>query len=328
MAQATPQAPAKEAAKTPEQIHLENCQNLFNQVFDTNKKYMFQLVATNMEREIPVHEVVNNRSVPLPNKKFKPAQNIVYTSQIVWPKGLKDPWSDKERNPGRYIIRYYDGCTTLFVDQQTQDRVAVEQFMKQTRERRFLEGKWGCYGDETMLLLYMHMCSWNQDSLFKTRTSSTVFVPVDRMKIATAESARLDLTEKALQMAKDASEKKMMIHASYLGVPMIDWDSDNPLTPEEIRAEYRKESLRNPSKFIESYGDKTIEIKYYISKSLETGLIDVKFNPNKAVWASSKNVICDISGLKSHDAIADKLFEFSQLEEGTEFLLQLQAVHK
>jgi hypothetical protein len=328
MAEATSQAPTKPAAKTKEQIHLENCKSVVDKVFDTQKKYVFQLVSENIERELPAYEVVNNRATPLSGKKFRPSNNIVYTAQIVWPDGLLDPFSKKERRGGRYVIRYYDGCTSLFVDDQPEDRVTVEQLMKQTRERRFLEGKFGCYGDERMLLLYLHICSWNQDSLFKTRSSSTVFVPIDRLKIASAEAEKLDIQEKALQLAKEASEEKMLIHAIYLGIPTKDYDSDNDLTPTEIRSRYRKAALKDAESFIASYGNKSIEIKYYINKSLETGLIDVKYNPNKAVWGSSKSVICDISGLKSHEAISDRLFEYSQLEDGAEFLIQLQALYK
>lgn len=328
MAEATPQAPAKKAVKNEKELHLERCKAVLNQVFDSEKKYMFQLASSNLEREIPPYEVVNNRSIPVTTQKFKPAQNIVYTAQIVWPEGLKDPWSSKDRKQGRYVIRYYDGCSTLFVDEQPQDRVTIEQMMKQTKERRFLEGKFGAYGDETMLLTYLYICSWNADSPFKTRSSSTVFVPVDRMKIATAETARLDLTEKALQLAKEASEQKMMIHANFLGIPMKDWDSDNDLTASEIRAAYRKRALQDADGFIKSYGNKSIEIKYYISKALETGVIDVNFSPNIAVWGTSKSKICDISGLKSHEVIGEKLFEFSQLPDGEEFLIQLKAVYE
>lgn len=326
MADASPQAPTKRAEKTTKQLHFETCERILKQVFDTEKKYVFQLAAQNMERQLPVYEIENNRSTPITTKKFKPKQNIVFTSQIVWPDGLKDPWSGKERKQGRYIIRYYDGCSTLFIDDQPQDRVTVEQLMKQTQYREFLDGKFGVNGYETMLLQYMHICSWNGDSPFRTQSANAIFVPVDRTKIATQETARLDLTEKALGLAKDASEQKMMIHANYLGIPMKDWDSDNNLTSEEIRAEYRKRALQDADGFIKSYGNKSIEIKYYISKALETGIIDWKSNPNIAVWGTSKNKICDISGLKSHEAISEKIFEHSQLQEGEEFLIQLKAV--
>ena len=80
--------------------------------------------------------------------------------------------------------------------------------------------------------------------------------------------------------------------------------------------------------FLSSYGNTSLEIKYYIDKALSAGIIANKDNPNKANWSKSGNVICDISGLRSPEAIANRLFEFSQTEEGEEFKLQLIAISK
>ena len=55
------------------------------QEFDATKKYVFQLAVENMENEKPVIDARTNR--PLPHKKFKPLQNLVMTSQIVWNNG-------------------------------------------------------------------------------------------------------------------------------------------------------------------------------------------------------------------------------------------------
>lgn len=282
-----------------------------SQKFDVNKKYMFELAVQNPEREYPVMDMFTKRQIQ--NVKFKPFQNIVLTSQIVW-------------NGERRGLRYYDGCTSIFIDEQPKDRETIDQLIKQTRQRHFEEGKFGVYGEERQLLLYLNICSWNGDSPFRTRTADVIFVSVNADKRAAEESIKLDQTEKALQYAKEASEVKMRIHANYLGIPVEDYDSGNPLTEKEIRAYYRKEALRNPESFIESYGNKTIEIKYFIDKALEKGIISNKMNPNKAAWSSSNNVICDISGLKSMEAIASKLFEFSQSEEGEEFLVQLRSI--
>lgn len=279
--------------------------------FDPDKKYMFQLAYETPEREQPVVDMVTKRTIK--HQPFKPYQNIVFTSQITW-------------NKGRRMIRYYDGCDSIFVDEQPKEKESIEQFIRQTRRREFIDGKFGVHGDEKMLLLYLNICSWNAESEFRTRTADIVFIPVNADKIAEAESTKLDETETALKYAKEASEIKMRIHANYLGIPTVDYDSQNELTEKEIRTAYRKEALRNSKNFIETYGNKSIEIKYYIDKALEKGIITNSFNKNKATWGSNNSEICDISGLKSHEAIAQRLFEFSQEEEGEEFLIQLKAI--
>lgn len=319
------QAVAKSAPLPKEKVFLEidgekveegsNEHLILSENFEAGKKYMFELAVENSEREQPVIDMRTGR--PTPKKKYKPYQNIVLTSQIVW-KGQ------------RRMLRYYDGCDSIFQDKQPKDKETIDQLIAQTpRERyKFLEGKFGCFGDERQLLLYLFICSWNGESPFKTKSSDTIFVPSDVQKRATAESLKIDQIEEALKFAREASETKMRIHANYLGIPDIDHDSGNELTEKEIRTEYRREASRNPSSFIESFGNRSIEIKYYIDKALEKGIINNKFNPNKATWGSNNSVICDISGLKSHDAIAQKLFEFSQSEEGEEFVIQLKAINE
>lgn len=280
--------------------------------FEPHKKYMFELASPNPEREMPVIEVDGQKSRAIPTDKFKPYQNIVLTSQIIW-KGQ------------RRILRYYDGCSSIFADEQPKDKEEIDAFIKVTQPRAFLKGKFGAYGDEKMLLLYLSICSWNANSPFRTRSSNAIFIASDTVKIATAESAKLDETEKALQLAKDASKNKMLIHAAYLGIPTEDYDSGNELTDAEIRTKYRRRALQDSAHFIESYGNKAIEIKYYIKQALLKGLITNKFNPNKLTWQNGKE-ICDISGLKSNDAIEEKTFEHSQLEDGQEFVIQLRAL--
>lgn len=298
--------PKKERAaqQTKEELVL-------SQDFDAGKKYMFELAVHNLEREFPIVDMRSKR--PIPHNNFSPYRNIVLSSQIVW-------------NGSRRMIRYYDGCTSIFSDEQPKEKETIDQLIKQTKRRSFVEGKFGCYGDEKMLLLYLNICSWNAESEFRTRTADMVFIPSNKDKQALVESSKLDQQEEALRLAKEASETKMLIHANYLGIPSIDFDSGNDLTPKEIRTAYRKRALTDSENFIESFGNNKIEIKYYIDKALQTGLIHNKFNPNKASWSKSNTEICDISGLKSNEAIAEKLFEFSNLEEGEEFSVQLKAL--
>ncbi len=288
-------------------------QEYLDMEFDIDKRYMFELAEENLEREIPVIGMIGQKASPEPHKRFKPYLNIVFTSQIIW-KGQ------------RRGIRYYDGCTSIFIDEQPRDKDEIAELIAQTRRRHFSDGKFGCHGDEKMLLQYMFICSWNANSPFRTRTANAIFVGVDNAKRATAESLKLDQTEEALRLAKEASFDKMKIHANYLDIPLEDYDSGNELSEDEIRSHYRKRALRDSANFIESYGNKKIEIKYYVDKALKNGLI--KVSGNNAVWGNSGSVIMDLSGMKTHEGISEKLFEFSQLSEGEEFLIQLQALYK
>lgn len=283
------------------------------QEFDPEKKYVYQLAAENLELDKPVIDARTNR--PLPHKPFKPFQNLIMTSQIVW-------------NNGRVGIRYYDGCESIFVSEQPKEKDVIDQLIQQTRRRNFLDGKLIVEGYEKMLLLYLSICSWNSESLFKTTTSTAIFTPQNSERLATVESEKLDMIEEAMKYAREASLTKMLIHSAFLGIPTTDYDSGNELTEKEIRIEYRKAASKNPQSFIESYGNKQLEIKYYIDKALLNGTISNKFNPNKATWGKGNTVICDISGLKTNDAISQALFEFAKTAEGEEFVIQLKALNE
>lgn len=321
MAHAATAAPKKEERKkikislgsTTEEV-FENSKEHFAlvQEFDPYKKYMFELAVQNIERELPIMLIRGQRQTPMPHQKFPPFRNLTMSSQVIW-------------NGQRRILRYYDGCDTIFVDKQPQDKDIIKAFIDQTRARNFLEGKFGAYGDEKMLLMYMGICSWNSESEFRTRTANEVFVASNSDRKISSTISKLDLIEEALKIAREATDLKMGIHADYLNVPDEDYDSGNKLTEKERRALYRERASKDPQKFIDSYGDPTIEIKYYIGKSLDTKDINNKNNPNRASWASGTE-ICDISGLRSRDAILDRIFEFSQTEEGSDFLLQLKAL--
>lgn len=275
---------------------------------------MFELAVENDPRELPIMMVQNNKATAEPHRRFKPYCNIVYTSQIVW-------------NGERRNLRYYDGCTSIFQDEQSKDKDLITDSIKRTKRRAFLEGKFGCFGDERMLLLYLMICSWNAESEFRTRSATEVFRPSNADKFANKESERMDAIEKALEMAREASEAKVKMHAAYLRIPEIDYESGNEWSPKELRTLYRKEAARDPKAFIDSYGNKSLETKWLIEKALQSGLISNKVNVNKAAWKGSNTIICDISGLKSQEAIADALFEFSKTEAGEEFLIQLKALN-
>ncbi len=305
---------AIEPKRSPSNPKGEKERAALNQEWDTEKKYVFHLAARNMEREKPVINMRTGRPVPHSEFEYKPFQNLLMTSQIVWDKG-------------RVGIRYYDGCESIFISEQPKEKDVIDELIKQTRPRNFLKGKLVIEGYEKMLLLYVSMCSTNTESDFRVSNAYGVFYPVNKDKKATAESARMDKIEQALELAKKASEDKMRIHANYLGIETVDFDSGNELSPTEIRAAYRKAALNDADGFITSYGNKSIEIKYYIDKALMDGNINNKLNPNKAAWGNSDNPICDISGLRSNEAIAAKLYEFANTEEGEEFVIQLKAIY-
>lgn len=301
-----------------EKVIKDSNEHLFlTQEFDAGKKYMFELAEELLPPSYPVIETTKSGRVNIALKpnRFIPRRNIILTSQIIW--------NNQRRN-----IRYYEGCTTIFVDKQPQDKPTIDQLIAGTNKNKFLfiEGEWGCQGYEKWLLIYMNIASWNVGSPFRTQSANGIFKTLDADRIANATTLKIDQMEEAMSLAREATENKMKIHSNYLGISDID-SAGNKLTESQLRPLYRKSATDDPALFIKSYGNTAIETEYFIKKAWESGTITNKMNPNLATWGSKNTKVCDISGLTSPDAICQRIFEYSQAEEGSEFLTQLKALY-
>lgn len=294
-------------------------------ILDASTKHVYVLCNENPERDAPIILIEGNRENRIRGNKFKPYLNLLMRSSIFW-NGDEDNkpqgWGDYE--PGKRLIRYYDGCTSLFPEDQPKERETIEQLMNSTRQRVFANGYLEVFAYEPMLKLYLDYCSYNAESPYKVPTVNAIFKPINPDMMAAKEEARLDALEMALELAKAASEEKMFIHGNFLGVSSADETTGNKLTPKAFRSSYRKVATEQPERFVASYDDKSIFTKYWIEKAIEGS--EIRFNNNLAVWKSG-NTICDISGLKSHEGKVQKLVEFASLSDGEEFLAQLKALY-
>lgn len=290
---------------------------------DINTRYVYVLAEKNEKRG----RVYDEHGMPRGENEYKPRRNLLLRSSINWD-GKADPYSGKPRAAGRHLIRYYDGCTTLFVDDQPKDKETIDQLVINTREMSFLHGYISVYGYDTLLKTYMDWCSYNGDSPYKIPTTDTIFILLDSEKASKMEADQLDLAEQAMGLAKKAPKAKMMVHAQYLGISFLDEKTNNERSEDAIRTSYRMVAKNDPAKFIQSYNDKSIETATYIETAMKTGVISTTMIPNKAVWSANGSTICDISGIKSHEGIAAKLLEFSQMPEGGAFDDQLRALYK
>lgn len=289
---------------------------------DLNTRYAYVLAEKNTPRGRVYDENGNQRN----EVEYKPYVNVLLKSSIVW-KGDKDPFSGKERKAGKYQIRYYDGCTTLFVDDQPREKDALDSLISATRELNFDNGYLFIYGYENMLKNYMDWASYNADSPYRIPNSTAKFKNVNTEKQAEIEAALLEREDTARELAKNADLKKMKIHCKYLGIAMVDHITQQPLSVTAIRTEYRKFAKANVEHFIKSYNDKSIEVHTWVTDALNTGVISTSLIPNNAAWAKGGALICGLDGLRAQNLIIDKIVEFTQTEDGGDALAQLKALY-
>lgn len=285
---------------------------------NVNTRYVYELALKNEKRG----NVFDDRGRPMPEDEYKPRQNVLLRSAIVLDKD-----NEFGKPKGKHLIEYYDGCSSLFSEDHPKDQKTMETFRQSTREVLLNKGRVTVYGYDTLLKTYMDICSWNGASPYRVPTADAIFVPVDTETIAEQDEEFLDILEKALALAKNATEKKMRVHGKFLGIDEVDIKTQNPATVKAMRAQYRKAAQADPKEFIKTYNDKSIQVQNWIEKAMETGEISTSLIPNQAVWAKKGVVICDISGLKSKEGILNKLIEVAASEAGAEFNEHLSALY-
>lgn len=263
---------------------------------------------------------------PLKDPEYSKRRNLLMRSAINWPGG-KDPFTDKQRARGRYLIRYYDGCTTLFIDDQPKDPTTLEPLIAGTREFLFNDGFLFVDAADTMLLKYVDWASWNEGSPYRSRRTDAIYKLHDTEQMRKEEAEQMDKVEQALAIAKKAPVKHMRIHAKFLEIPEVDTQTSRPLSDEAIRTEYRKAAMHKPNEFIKTYNDKSIHLKHWITQALASGELSTTMIPNRAVWAKRGIEICDLSGLQSTEGILNKLIEFANSDMGSEFKEHLESLY-
>lgn len=305
--------------KNPE-IFSEN--NDGDVVMDDAGKIVYVLILKN-EKRGRVFDIDGN---PVKDPEYQRRRNLLLRSSINW-RGGKDPFSGKERARGRYLIRYYDGCDTLFIDDQPKEPTILEPLMAGTRELHFINGKLFVDEYDTMLKTYCDWASWNADSPYRNPRVDAIFRLLDTEEERRAEAIKLDMVEEALALAKKATSKHMRVHARYLKIDDVDEQTMRPLSDDAIRVEYRKAAMHDPEGFVRSFNDKSIHLKQWIELALGSGELSTSLIPNRVVWAKKGSEVCDTSGLTSHEGVLNKLIEFAQTDRGSDFKQQLEALY-
>lgn len=263
---------------------------------------------------------------PIKEPEYQKRKNLLLRSSMNWPGGI-DPFTGKERRKGRYLIRYYDGCTTLFIDDQPKDPTIIEPLVAGTKELFFNYGYLSIDEYDTMLKTYCDWASWNEGSPYRNNRVNAIFKLLDTEELRREEAANMDKVEEALLLAKKATVKHMRVHARYLEISDIDPQTMRALSDDAIRTEYRKAAMHNSADFIKSYNDKSIHLKHWINLAMASGDLSSTLIPNRVVWSKIGVEVCDTTGLMTNDGILNRLIELAKTEAGTEFRERLETLY-
>lgn len=286
-----------------------------------DRKYAYVLLNKNQRRG----GVFDENGQPVREQEFKTGLNILFESSIIWKGGI-DPFTTDEngkggkvRPQGKYYIRYYDGCSTLFKDSQPSDKATIDALTLGTQQRAFSHGYFFVDGFDKMLKIFMDWTSLNESSPYRNPNVHPSFKSDLAEEALLSDGERLEMEDKANEIAKTAPKAKMISHANFLEIAMVDYITNVPYSDEAIRIAYRKYAKANPAKFIATFNDETLEFKYKVRTLIIDGKLSMSLIPNSLTWVSNGMPAMDISGLDGIEQVVNKAASFVQTEEGKVF---------
>lgn len=296
-----------------------------------NRKSVYMLVEENTSDGVKIYDA--RTSLPIRGPRFRDYTNLILKSTIIWDGSdhIVDEKTHKTISghpAGMRQILYYDGCTTIFRDEQPQEKAVIDQYIQRTQPRFFQHGFITVYGHETLLKKFLDMDSRNANSPYRINTISAQYHVSDAEAVAKTKKKQQDLEDRAVDLAKEATSKHMRMHCLILQIGDQDFMTGVELSDEAIRVEYRSAAKADPVQFIKTYEDKGLEIKYMIRKCLDNGTLSTVKIPGKLCWTKSGQVVLDVSGHQDPQKIIDKAAEYSQTFDGQDFLLQLKGSAK
>lgn len=287
----------------------------------SSKRHVYFLVEKNPEVN-NTFDLKTNRLIPTP--QYRPSTTVPTTSTIVWPGG-KDPFGD-ERPKGVHLIRYYVGCTNLFVDKQPKDKDVIEALLRNSGNHvEFIGGRHDVYDFDVMKKMFMDLASYNADSKYRNPRVRAIYKGYDEVREKQNQGDLLKLKRKALNLAADASEKQLAFHAKFLGIPFINYDTQDKRDTASIRIDYEAIAESDPQRFIDTYGDKALRSKYWIQEALDSGLISTSLLPGSSVWTKNKTTICNVGDANDEEALGI-MINYATSTEGKKFYDELEKI--
>jgi hypothetical protein len=252
----------------------------------------------------------NNTKVRNDTPPYKPYHRFPNYDIIKWEDGTR-------------AIRFLPGFTSIFVDEQEANNRVIPDTVLNNPNNRFeiKDGLLTVRPHEKTKIKFLDMCNFNVDSKYRTGVIEPLFEKYSEEKIIKQKGDKLSTQRQAILKAFEADERQIAFHAKYLGIPMIDNLNSASRTFESVKIDYEQLALDNPDHFLKTFDDEDLKVKFLIEKAIEDNVINIKSIQGKAIWTSTKDIICELS---AGSTPVDSLFNFSQLKAGEGMLKKLK----
>lgn len=223
---------------------------------------------------------------------------------------------------GTRAIRWLPGEQSIFVDEQEINGRKIPDNIIHNPNNRFeiINGEIRVQPHQKTKIEFLDFCNRNVESQHRTGSVAAVFSKVSEEKKTAEIIAKQQLQKIAMEKAFSADEEQIAFHAKYFGIPIVDPATSASRTFEAIQADYRQIAMDMPDKFLKTYDDEDLKLKYKINLAISDGTISMSIIPGKAVISASKEEISDVPITTDLKQIVDTLFLFSQTSKGVSFL--------
>lgn len=251
---------------------------------------------------------------------YPPYKRFPNTDIISWNYG-----TDDKPEWGERAIRFLPGYSTIFVDEQEKNgRVLPENVINNPNNRfEIINGEIRVRPHEAAKIYFLDICNRNVESEHRTGKTEGLFARYSEEKRVIDLQGKQKLQKEAIEKAFTADENQVAFHAKYLGISTIDPSTAASRTYEAVLADYRQMAIDNPKNFLDTFDDQDLKLKFHIETAIETGVINLKLVPGKAVFSSTKEEICDVPVSQDLTPIVDALFIFSQGREGAALIKKI-----
>lgn len=230
---------------------------------------------------------------------------------------------------GTRAIRFLPGEQSIFVDEQEKNGKTLPDNIINNPNNRFeiINGEIRVQPHQKTKLQFLDMCNFNADSEYRTGTKAALFTRISETKSVEDLQAKQKAQKEAIEKAFGASDEQILFHAKYLGIPLNDHATSATRSEEAVIADYRQVAIDEPVKFLKTFDDEDLKLKYKIEKSIEDNKISLTLIPSKAVFVSDKSEICDVpTGELKY--VIDTIFNFVNGKSGTGALKKISDFDK
>lgn len=222
---------------------------------------------------------------------------------------------------GSRAIRWLPGEQTIFVDEQEKDGRKIPDNILNNPNNRFeiINGDIRVQPHQKTKIQFLDICNRNADSEHRTGSVESLFRRYSEEKKVEELGEKQAKQQEAIVKAFSANEAQVAFHADYLAIPLIDRETNATRTYEAVLTDYRQIAVDDPLRFLKTFDDEDLKLKYKIKTLIHDNFISLSELPGKAVIAGTKEEICDVPVTTEIRQIVDTLFLFSQTTKGASF---------